>query len=76
MARIQILELPTQVVGEKVRTPFALIIDQVETETLPTYDDVSVHTTSELTQTEADTIGRNLGAVGVVLASCTLDVVR
>lgn len=28
MARIKILELPSQVVGELVRTPFALIIDQ------------------------------------------------
>ena len=76
MARIQILELPTQVVGEVVNTPFAIIIDQVETETLTTSTDVSFRTMSELTQTEADTIGRNLGAVGVVLAACTLDIVR
>lgn len=30
MARIQILELPSVVVGDLVETPFALIIDQAE----------------------------------------------
>lgn len=29
--RIQILELPTEAVGEQYTTPFALIVDQVET---------------------------------------------
>jgi len=30
MARIQILELPSVVVGEVVETPFALIVDEAE----------------------------------------------
>lgn len=30
MARIKVLELPSQVVGEFVKVPFALIIDQAD----------------------------------------------
>ncbi len=74
MARIQILELPAQVVGEYVNTPFAVVIDQVETEEHNTYQDERVRTLSELMQDEADLIAKNVGAVGAVLTRCTLDV--
>lgn len=74
MARIQILELPSEQVGEVFRTPFAIVIDQVESETIATSTGVEFRTLTELTQSEADTIARNVGAVGAVLASCTLDI--
>jgi hypothetical protein len=74
MARIQILELPSEVVGEVVKTPFALVIDQVETEEISTFAEDVIRNTSELTQDEADTIARNIGAVGTILTRCTLDV--
>ena len=78
MARIQILELPSEEVGGVYRTPFALIIDQVETDTteIRGYPETVIRTTTatELTQAEADTIARNVGAVGAILTACTLEI--
>ena len=74
MARIQILELPMKHVGEYSQTPFAIVIDQVETEETTTFDQSVVLTTPELTQTEADGIAERLGAVGAILTACTLEV--
>ena len=74
MARIQILELPSEQVGEVYRVPFALVIDQVETEDRQTSTGVKFRTMTELTQAEADTIARKVGAVGAILTACTLDV--
>jgi hypothetical protein len=74
MASIQILELPTQSVGEVYRTPFAIVIDQVESETLDAIGGENIRTDYEFTQTEADAMAKNIGAVGAVLTARTLDV--
>ena len=74
MARIQILELPSEQIGDTYRTPFAIVIDQVESESLQTSTGVTFRTLTELTQREADSIARSVGAVGAVLAACTLEV--
>jgi hypothetical protein len=79
MARIQILELPSVVVGEDISYPFAVVIDQVETETtqiVTSLGPLSSNRVSELTQSEADAIARNVGAVGAILTAITLDVER
>lgn len=78
MARIQILELPVNVVGEYSRTPFAVVIDQVDTESNLIEDTmgrpIQEHKATELTQDEADQIAQRIGAVGAILTACTLDV--
>ena len=73
MARIQILELPTQVVGEHIRTPFSIIIDQVQHEVMGPFNGATVRHSAELTQDEADRIARGMGAVSAVLLACTMD---
>ncbi len=75
MARIQILELPTIVAGDLVKTPFALVIDQVETEDTASFQDDVVRTSAEITQAEASELASRVGAVGAILVRCTLDVV-
>ncbi len=75
MARIQILELPTIVAGDLVKTPFALVIDQVETEDTASFQDDVVRTSAESTQAEASELASRVGAVGAILVRCTLDVV-
>ncbi len=75
MARIQILELPTIVAGDLVKTPFALVIDQVETEDTASFQDNVVRTSAEITQAEASELASRVGAVGAILVRCTLDVV-
>ena len=74
MARIQILELPSQVVGEVVRTPFALVIDQVDTEGIINHSGDNVRTLSELTQDEANAMAKSVGAEAAILATFTLDI--
>lgn len=61
MARIQILELPTEVVGEFVRTPFALVVDQMDARDV-------VH--------EVDEFRKMIGAAGALVTSDTIEVVR
>lgn len=75
MARIQILELPTIVAGDLVKTPFALVIDQVETEDTASFQDDVVRTSAEITQAEASELASRVGAIGAILVRCTLDVV-
>lgn len=79
MARIQILELPSQQVGDYYRTPFALVIDQVASETTEVHghgdtQPIRVETTAELTQEEADALATRVGAVGAILTACSLDI--
>lgn len=75
MARIQILELPAQVAGDVVVTPFAIVIDQVETERVVGYQgEQPIATVAELTQDEADEIAQRIGAQGAILTACTMDV--
>lgn len=75
MARIQILELPTIVAGDLVKTPFALVIDQVETEDTASFQDDVVRTSAEITQAEASELASRVGAVGAIVVRCTLDIV-
>jgi hypothetical protein len=72
MARIQILELPSDVVGEAVHTPFAIVIDQVEASAVETYAGEVVRSTSE--PIDHDAIKAATGAVGVIVHTGTLDV--
>jgi len=58
MARIKVLELPLQIVGEMTNTPFVFIIDQADTE---------IFTAEVLTQLREDT-----HASGVLVTSETL----
>ncbi|OAN35068.1 hypothetical protein A4X17_11340 [Plantibacter sp. H53] len=58
MARIKVLELPLQIVGEMTNTPFVFIIDQADTE---------IFTAEHLTQLREDT-----NASGVLVTSETL----
>ncbi|MFC5930918.1 hypothetical protein D6T64_12050 [Cryobacterium melibiosiphilum] len=74
MARIKILELPMLHVGDASKTPFSIIIDEVEQEDITGYANNVVRRTSELTQEEADKIARDMGAVSAILAACTLDI--
>ena len=74
MARIQILELPMVEVGEYMKTPFSIIIDQLDTEEMRTSTGVVFRTiTSGPTQAEADKIAHDMGAVSAILFGCTLD---
>ena len=76
MARIQILELPSERVGEFYRTPFSIIIDQCESGEVRSHSGEILRTaTSDLTQAQADHIARSMGAVSAVLVACRLDVV-
>lgn len=75
MARIKILELPSEAVGGHYRTPFALVIDQVETEVVESSDNAGNPIISaELYQEEADIFAKRVGAVGAILTQCTLDI--
>ncbi|AZS46663.1 hypothetical protein [Microbacterium oxydans] len=75
MARIQVLELPMQHVGDVSRTPFAIIIDQATAESVTTYSgDVVVSEPAEFTQTEVDAIAERMGAQAAILTAATLDV--
>lgn len=70
MARIQILELPTEVAGEYVRTPFVIIIDQVEVKAKVESLDAQL-----LRETiDTDAIKAATGAEGVIVHTGTLDV--
>lgn len=76
MARISILDLPTQVLGDAVSTPFVLVIDQVESESIEAFNGDTVAKMQEITPVEAAHWAAQAGAVGVILASGTLDIVR
>lgn len=73
MARIQVLELPSQVVGEIVRTPFVIVVDQVEVVAdVEAYDGTAIRHTVE--PVDADAIKAATGAEGVIVHTGTLDV--
>ncbi|WP_424446452.1 hypothetical protein [Microbacterium sp. CH-015] len=74
MARIQILELPTLVVGDAMSTPFALVIDQVEAGDIVSVQDDVIRTAADLTQDAANDFAARVGAVGAILTRYTLDV--
>ncbi len=73
MARIQILELPTRVVGEFVETPFALIVDGVEGETVANVGGDTVRT--RLTKSW-DGAAKVIGAVGAIVSDEPIEIVR
>ncbi|WP_394254721.1 hypothetical protein [Pseudoclavibacter helvolus] len=78
MARIQILELPADVVGEFVKTPFVLIVDRVETDEdgVRTYaETVVVPAQSEISDDQVKRLAEQIGAAGWITTSGTLDVV-
>lgn len=58
MARIQILELPTDVVGEYAKTPFAIVIDQAK----------------GIDEALAGNFAESIGAVGAVVSEGVLEV--
>jgi hypothetical protein len=66
MARIQVLELPAQVVGDFVKTPFVLVIDQVS-------EDSPLHTWPE---GAGNLLREQIAAQAVLIVSDTLDLVR
>lgn len=68
MARIQILELPVQVNGDDVETPFALIIDQV------TDDDRSIDLGVVFDARSIELLKDATGARGVIVYDGTLDI--
>lgn len=73
MARIQVLELPTEVVGDATHTPFAIVIDQVEvTAEVQAYDGTALRHHVEPSDDAA--IKDATGAVGVIIHSGILDV--
>ncbi|MBF4603750.1 hypothetical protein [Curtobacterium sp. VKM Ac-2884] len=73
MARIQVLELPSDVVGEAVHTPFVIVVDQVEVEArVESVDEQLIHEIRE--PINADAIKAASGAVGVIVHTGTLDV--
>lgn len=74
MARISILELPTQSVGEVYHTPFVLVIDQVESQGLETYSGDTIVKVDELNQAQADAWAEQAGAVAALLTNATLDI--
>jgi hypothetical protein len=73
MARIQVLELPTKVVGEYAETPFVIVVDQVEvTAEVEAHDGTVLRHTVE--PVDAAAIKDATGAVGVLVHTGTLDV--
>lgn len=74
MARIQILELPMEHVGDYSRTPFAVIIDQVESDEIQNFQSETVMGRSEVTQSLAKNIADEVGAVGAIVSTGTIDV--
>lgn len=76
MARIKILELPTQVLGEAVSTPFVVIVDQVESESTYVSGSVEPIRTDIVDPVPVTEIERTTGAQGVIVYPGTLDIDR
>lgn len=73
MARIQVLELPTvEVETGRYRTPFALVIDQTESESIESYGGTVRQIMSE--DFEALGLKKASGAEFVIVTPHTLDV--
>ena len=73
MARIQILELPMQFLGDAGMAPFALVIDQMDSEALRDYNNDLLCTKTEISQAEADNMAKMIGAVGAIATSATIN---
>lgn len=73
MARIQILELPTEVVGEFVKTPFVLVVDQVCLEKVENLGQTLF--LEEVPSEMVEQLAKQVGAAGVITTQGTLDVV-
>lgn len=74
MARIRILELPMVELGEYMKTPFSIIIDQLEGEQFRDGVGTVLQTfPTEMSQEEADRIAHDMGAVSAILVQGTLD---
>lgn len=74
--RIQILELPLDTAGEFTRTPFALIIDQIEQNSITTHDGNEVRTDLEANVEALHGFGVQIGAVGTLCTAETIEVVN
>jgi hypothetical protein len=77
MARIQILELPSVIVGDNLETPFAIIIDQVEQGEAPTSwsgESLAGKLGVEAYNRAASAIKLATGARGVIATAGTLDI--
>lgn len=75
MARIQVLELPTLVEGDRVITPFALVIDQVGAEVTTTGGRFEpIRTALDITHEKAQEMAKAVGAVGAIVTPQRLDI--
>lgn len=72
--RIQILELPTVPDGDDYRTPFALIIDQVDVEEITTLGGEAVRS-EHPEMAGVSRLAEQVGASGVLLTGETVEVV-
>lgn len=74
--RIQILELPLDIEAEFTRTPFALIVDQIEQNSITTPDGNEVRRDLEANVEAFQQFGEQIGAVGTLCAAETIEVVN
>ena len=75
MARIQVLELPTLVEGDRVTTPFALVIDQVGADVITAHGrGEPIRTALDITHEQAQQMAKQLGAVGAIVTAQTLEI--
>ncbi|MGW7597220.1 hypothetical protein [Streptomyces antimycoticus] len=77
MARLQILELPTEHHGDDMVTPFALVIDQASETTInaldPVPDGLSPHNTA-MQRLAAVSVAEQIGARAVLVFEETIDI--
>jgi hypothetical protein len=73
VARIQVLELPTEVDGDNVRTPFALIIDQVDSETIDAMTGDTIRQTIDADQVTLANFAADVKAEALIVYPGTLD---
>lgn len=77
MARIQVLELPTLVEGDRVTTPFVLVIDQAEPQTATRQSILGPVSVSQPVVTDDfERAAKAAGATAVIVSTQTLDVVQ
>jgi len=74
--RIQILELPLDTAGEFSRTPFALIVDEIEQNIITTSDGNEVCRDLEVAAESLQQFGEQIGAVGTLCTAETIEVVN
>jgi hypothetical protein len=71
MARIQVLTLPSKTVGENTDYPFAIVIDELDESVVASF---AGEVRSEHEPVDREAVKAATGAVGVILATTTLDV--